>query len=88
MANRSLERLLTLCFRGLVVRLADQLAVLHKVELVAGVELTRAHRTHKALQVVHVVLGPPDHLGWRNAEITGRTLGSVPPVGPATFTKE
>lgn len=63
----------------LVVGLADELSVLHEVELVASVELSAAHDAGEALQMVHVLLRPANHLrGW-DALLAARALGPVPP---------
>lgn len=65
---------LTFRLGRLVVRFADQLAVLHEVEFIAGVQLTGAHYTGETLQMVDVILGAPDHLGGRNPLVAARTL--------------
>lgn len=57
----------TFGFCCLVIGLANKFPILYQVELVASVELPRAHRTHKALQMVDIVLGPSHHLsGWNS----------------------
>lgn len=65
---------LTFGLGGLVVGLADQLPVLHEVELVAGVELPGAHDAGEALQVVDVVLRPPHHLRGGNPKLAAGAL--------------
>lgn len=66
----------------LVVPLADQLTILHQVELVAGVQGAGAHGAQEALQMVDVVLRPTHHLRGRNAHITSGTLCTVTSVRP------
>ena len=68
----------TSCFDGLVVGLADELLVVHQVELVAGVELAAAHGAREALEVVDVVLRSTHDLCRRNALLAARTLRPVP----------
>lgn len=58
----------------LVVCLADQPAVLHEVELVAGGQLPFADDAGEAVQVVNEVLGPAHHLGRGDALLAGGTL--------------
>lgn len=65
---------LTFRLGRLVVRFADQFAVLHEVEFIASVQLTGAHYTGETLQMVDVILGAPDHLGGRNPLVAARTL--------------
>ena len=72
----------TFSFGCLIVGLADELAVLHEVELVPRVELAAAHDAGEALQMVHVVLGAAHHLGWGNPLVAARALGPVPPGAP------
>jgi len=67
---------------GFVVRLADELPVLHKIELVARVQLPAAHDARKALQVVDVVLGAAHHLCWGNPLLAARTLRPIAPGAP------
>ena len=71
--------LCTFCLGTVVVLFAEQLLVLHQVELVPGVELLVAEDAHEAVHVVHVVLGPPHHGAGRDALSAARTLGSVLP---------
>lgn len=64
----------------LVVGLAEQLPVLHQIELVARVELPGAHDAGETLHVVDVAVDPPHDLRGRNAEITRGTLWTVTPL--------
>ena len=65
----------TFCLGAVVVCLAEQLLVLHQVELVAGVQLPAAEDAAEALYVVDVVLGPPDHGARRYSLPAPGTLG-------------
>jgi hypothetical protein len=67
---------------GFVVRLADEFPVLHKIELVACIQLPAAHDARKALQVVDVVLGAAHHLCWWNPLLAARTLRPIAPGAP------
>ena len=62
-----------------VILLAQQLLVLHQVELVPGVELPVAEDAHKAVHVVDVVLGPPHHGAGGDPLPTPGALGAVLP---------
>ena len=70
---------LTSCLGGLVVGLADELLVLHEVELIPGVQLPAAHEAGEAVQVVHVFLGAANYFCWRDAFLATRALGAEPP---------
>ncbi len=61
----------------LVVDLAEQLLVLHQVELVTGVHLPIADDAGEAVHVVDVVLRSSDHVGGRDPRRTCRTLRAV-----------
>lgn len=74
---------LTSGFGSLIVGLADELAVLHEVELVAGVELPAAHEAGKAVQVVHVFLCSPHHLSRGDTLLTRSTFRAKPPENTA-----
>lgn len=63
------------CF---VVRFTNEFVVLHKVELVASIELSLAKNTGETVEVVNVVLSSPNDLRWRDALLTARTLRTVP----------
>lgn len=78
--EKEVKWVLTACLRRLVVRLADELVVLHQVELVARVQLALAEDAREALQVVHVVLRPPHHLRRRDPLLAARALGAETPV--------
>ena len=67
---------------GLVVRLADELPVLHKIELVTRVELPATHDACKALQVIDFVLGAAHDLCWGNPLLAARALRPVAPGAP------
>lgn len=62
-----------------VVRLTNELPILHQIELVPRVERPRARRTGKAPEVVHVGLGPTHHLRRRDALPAPCALGPEPP---------
>lgn len=70
------HRGLTLTFSSFVIWFAYQFTVLHQVILIAGVQLTCAHGTRKALKMVDVVLGATDDLRRRNAQIASGTFGA------------
>ena len=69
----------TFCLGTVIVLLAEQLLVLHQVELVSSVQLPVAEDTHEAVHMVHIVLSPPDHRAGRNSLSTPGTLGPVLP---------
>ena len=72
-------------FGLLVVVFADEFVVLHEVELVPRVELSLAEDAGEAVEVVHVVLGPPHHLGGGDPLSAPRALGAEPSGGPGQF---
>ena len=69
----------TFCLCAVIILFAKKLLVLHQVELVPGVELLVAEDAHEAVNVVDVVLRPPDHGARRDALPAARTLGPVLP---------
>ena len=62
-----------------VVRFADEFAVLHEVELVAGVQLPSADETLEAFEVVDVLLGPANHLRRGDALLASGALCTESP---------
>lgn len=64
---------------GFIIRLADELPILHEVELIPSVEGPRAGRARKTPHVVDVGLRAPDHLRGRDALPASRALGAEPP---------
>lgn len=72
----------------LIVALADQLAILHQVELIARVEGARAHGAQEALQMIDIVLGTSHHLGGRYTHITSGTLRTITSVRPEHWQRE
>ena len=71
--------------RRLVVDLAEQLLVLHQVELVAGVHLPVADDAGEAVHVVDVVLRATDHVRRGDPARAGRALGAVQPENIFVF---
>ena len=67
----------TLGLGAVVVGLAEQLFVLHQVELVARVQLAGAEHAGEALYVVDVLLGTPHHRAGRDALTATRALGPI-----------
>lgn len=59
-----------------VVWLAEQLFILHQVELITGVEFATAQHAHEAVHVVDIVLRPPNHRARRDSLSTARTFGA------------
>jgi len=73
----------TFALGRLVVGFADELAVLHEVELVAGVELAGAEDAGEAVEVVDELLRAAHHLRGRDALAAAGALGPVPPAPTA-----
>ena len=69
----------TFSFGAIIVLFAEQLLVLHQVELVPRVELAAAEDAHEAVHVVHVVLRAPHHRARRDPLAAARALGAVLP---------
>lgn len=71
-----LIRRLTFGFCCLVVIFANELLVLHQIELVARLQLNVTHLTHEAFQMIDIVVSAPDRLGRRYAFVTATAFGS------------
>ena len=72
---------LVILVRGVVeVGLADEPAVVPQVELVAGVEGRAAHDAGKALHMVDVVVGSPNHIARGNHFATASTARPEQPA--------
>jgi len=71
-------------FDGFVVGLADELLVVHEIELVSGVQLPTAHGAGETLQVIDVVLRSPDDLCRRDSLFAAGTLCAVTTTTPHT----
>lgn len=78
---------ITFSSSGFIVRLADELPILHEVELITRVERSRAGCAGEAPQVVDVRLRAPHHLRRRDALPTARALGPEPPGTTAAIPK-
>ena len=71
-------------FDGFVVGLADELLVVHEIELVSGVQLSTAHGAGETLEVIDVVLRSPDDLCRRDSLFAAGTLCAVATTTPHT----
>lgn len=65
------------CF---VIRLADQLLVIHQIKFITGRKLSWADEAGKALKVVHIFLGPSNNLSGRDRLCTTCTASPKLPV--------
>ena len=73
----------TSSFCCLIVSLAHQFLVIHKIELISSGKLALANEAGKALKVVDIVLCPSNHLSRWNGLVAASTLGPKPPSNTA-----